>query len=470
VRTFVFTSAMATVTLSACGGGGGGNGGPPPPRATATPAPSPRVTASPTPAPTPSSTPAPTPTPTPAPSGPAIQHVVIIFQENRTPDNLFQGVPGADIATSGLDTSGNTIPLQPIPLANTYDLDHSHTGFLAMYDGGKMDGANTVKASCGANCPYANPQYGYVPATDNGPYTTLAAQYTFGDRMFQTNEGPSYPAHQFIFSGTSEPSVGSDLLVSENPAAGGMPGCLSSEQAQVEVIDPAGNENQKVTSCFEHPTLADVLDAKGVSWRYYAPVTTGIWVAPNSIEHIQMGPDWANVVTPETQVLTDIADGNLAQVSWVTPTAAESDHAKSNNGTGPSWVASVVNAIGQSPYWSHTAIFLTWDDWGGWYDHVPPHIFGSYELGFRVPLVVISPYAKPAYVSHVQHEFGSILKFTEQTFGTASIGFTDVRADDLSDCFNYAQTPLTFRTIQARYRADYFKRLPPDRRNPDTDF
>jgi len=333
-----------------------------------------------------------------------------------------------------------------------------------------MDGANTVKASCGANCPYANPQYGYVPATDNGPYTTLAAQYTFGDRMFQTNEGPSYPAHQFIFSGTSEPSVGSDLLVSENPAAGGMPGCLSSEQAQVEVIDPAGNENQKVTSCFEHPTLADVLDAKGVSWRYYAPVTTGIWVAPNSIEHIQMGPDWANVVTPETQVLTDIADGNLAQVSWVTPTAAESDHAKSNNGTGPSWVASVVNAIGQSPYWSHTAIFLTWDDWGGWYDHVPPHIFGSYELGFRVPLVVISPYAKPAYVSHVQHEFGSILKFTEQTFGTASIGFTDVRADDLSDCFNYAQTPLTFRTIQARYRADYFKRLPPDRRNPDTDF
>jgi phospholipase C len=408
--------------------------------------------------------------PTPTPGGPAIQHVVIIFQENRTPDNLFQGVPGADIATSGLDTSGNTIPLQPIPLANTYDLDHSHTGFLAMYDGGKMDGANTVKASCGKNCPYANPQYGYVPATDNGPYIAMATQYTFGDRMFQTNEGPSYPAHQFIFSGTSEPSVGSDLLVSENPAGSAMPGCLSSEQAQVEVIDPAGNENQTVTSCFDHPTLADVLDAKGVSWRYYAPVTTGIWVAPNSIEHIQMGPDWANVVTPETQVLTDIANGNLAQVSWVTPTAAESDHAKSNNGTGPSWVASVVNAIGQSPYWNHTAIFLTWDDWGGWYDHAAPQIFGSYELGFRVPLVVISPYAMPAHVSHVQHEFGSILKFTEETFGTSSIGFTDVRADDLSDCFNYAQTPLTFRTIQARYHADYFKRLPPDRRNPDTDF
>ncbi len=470
MRAYAVFLLAGAIGPAACAGGGGSS-----PRPTAAPtasaAPTPTAAQTPSAAPTPSATPttAPTPSATPTATAAAIGHIVIIFQENRTPDNLFHGLTGADIANAGLDTSGDTIPLQAIPLANTYDLDHSHTGFVDMYDGGKMDGANTVRASCGKACPYANPQYGYVPATDNGPYMQMAEQYTFGDRMFQTNEGPSYPAHQFIFAGTSEPETGSDLLVSENPVTG-KPGCLSSEQAQVAVIDPAGSEAETVTSCFEHQTLSDLLDAKGVSWRYYAPVTTGIWVAPNSIGHIQAGPDWANVVTPETQVLTDISSGTLAQVSWVTPTAAESDHAKSNNGTGPSWVASVVNAVGHSQYWNNTAIFIVWDDWGGWYDHVAPQIFGSYELGFRVPLIVVSPYAKPAYVSHVQHEFGSILKFTEETFGLGSLGFTDARADDLADCFNLHQAPLPFRTIAAPLSAEYFKRLPPDTRDPDTDF
>ena len=492
MRFAVIVGCAGLLVFVACSGGGVAPGPRPTPivsptattpaSATPTPAgspsPSSKPTAQPTSTPQPSATPAPTATPKPTATPTAtpsplskIQHVVIIVQENRTPDNLFHGLPGADIANSGLDTSGNTITLQPIPLDDPYDLDHSHKGFLAMYDGGKMDGANTVKASCGTNCPYPNPQYGYVPATDNAPYMQMAMQYTFGDRMFETNEGPSYPAHQFIFSGTSEPEVGSDLLVSENPGAqAGEPGCLSTEQAQVAAIDPSGSETQTVVSCFEHETLSDLLDAKGLSWRYYAASTKGIWVAPNSIAHIQSGPDWANVVTPPAQVLNDIADGQLPQVSWVTPTAAESDHAKSNNGTGPSWVASVVNAIGQSPYWNNTAIFIVWDDWGGWYDHVKPQIFGSYELGFRVPLIVISPYAKPGYVSHVQHEFGSILKFTEATFNTGSLGFTDARADDLSDCFNFSQTAQPFRAIRARYSADYFRRLPPDPRDPDTDF
>jgi phospholipase C len=423
---------------------------------------------------TPGSTPTPHATPTATPST-SIEHVVIIVQENRTPDNLFHGLAGADIANSGLDTSGDSITLQPVPLANTYDLDHAHAGFLDMYRDGKMDGANTVPVTCGTSCPYSNPQYGYVPASDNAPYMQMARQYTFADRMFQTNEGPSYPAHQFIFSGTSEPQTGSDLLVSENPTKSGVPanstvGCLSTERAPVQVIDPAGSEAQTVPSCFEHQTLTDLLDAKGVSWRYYAPGTTGIWVAPNSIEHIQAGPDWANVVSPQTQVLNDVQNGALAQVSWVTPTAEESDHADINDGTGPSWVSSVVNAIGQSKYWNTTAIFIVWDDWGGWYDHVKPTLYGSYELGFRVPLIVVSPYAKGAYVSHVQHEFGSILKYTEETFGLSSLGFTDVRSDDLSDCFDMKQAPKPFHLIAARYPAEYFKRLPPDTRNPDTDF
>jgi phospholipase C len=143
------------------------------------------------------------------------------------------------------------------------------------------------------------------------------------------------------------------------------------------------------------------------------------------------------------------------------PTAVESDHSSVSNGSGPSWVASIVNAVGQSQYWNSTAIFVTWDDWGGWYDHVAPQIFNQYELGFRVPLIVISPYAKKAYVSHVQHEFGSILHYTEEQFGLNSIGYTDARADDLSDCFDYTQTPTPFKAIPAKYPASYFLHLPP---------
>ena len=412
------------------------------------------------------------PPPTGSPASSSTQHVVILFQENRTPDNLFQGLPGADIASSGLNSSGQTIALQPIPLANTYDIDHSHTAFLKMYDGGKMDGANTVAVTCGTTCPYANPQYGYVPSTDAAPYMQMAKQYAFGDRMFQTNEGPSYPAHQYILSGTSEPSAGSNLLVAENTLT---PGCGPTGGSLVRVIDPSGSESQQVASCFEHVTLPDLLDAKGVSWRYYVPSRVneglpGIWIAPNSIGHLRSGTAWEKVTAPETTILSDIASRTLRQVSWVIPSTGESDHPIGNNGTGPSWVASVVNAIGQSPYWKNTTIFVVWDDWGGWYDHVKPPILGSYELGFRVPLIVISPYVKASYVSHVQHEFGSILKFTEETFATGSLGFTDVRSDDLSDFFNFQQTPLTYVPIQSRFSASYFARRLPDTRDVDTDY
>jgi phospholipase C len=396
---------------------------------------------------------------------------VIIVQENRTPDNLFQGVPGADIATSGLNSSGQTVALQPIPLAINYDLDHSHTGFLEEYDNGMLDGWNNDAATCGANCPYTPPQYGYVPSDENAPYVQMASEYTFADRMFETNQGPSFPAHQFILAGTSEPETGSDLLVSENTA---LPGCGPGQGSLVDVIDPSGSEAEQLPSCFEHQTLPDLLDAKGVTWRYYVPSLTAagtlIWVAPGAISHLRLGADWSNVVAPQTTVLADIASHTLQQVSWVIPDAEESDHAGSNDGTGPSWVTAVVNAIGKSFYWKTTTIIVVWDDWGGWYDHVSPQIFNSYELGFRVPMIVMSPYAKPHYVSHVQHEFGSILKFVEEKYGTGSLGFTDARADDLSDCFDLTQTPLVFTPISAPLPVDYFLRRPIDTRPVDTDY
>ncbi len=420
------------------------------------------------------------PTPPPAPQPPgikAIAHVVIIFQENRTPDNLFNGFPGADTQNYGINSAGARIPLGPVDLANNYDLDHSHTGWKNQWDNGRMDGADKVGMSCPSGTCLSTPQFKYVPQSQVQPYWTMAQQYAFADRMFQTNQGPSFPAHQYIISGTSLTQVGGTLLNSENVNApgigsGGQAGCAAPAGTVTSVIDPNGIETKSTYPCFEHQTLMDSLDARKLAWRYYGPSAASIWTAPNAIAHLRNGPDWANVVYPaETTLLNDISAGNLGAVTWVNPTGANSDHAQANNGGGPAWVASIVNAIGQSPNWNTTAIFVTWDDWGGWYDHVaPPQIYNAYELGFRVPLIAISPYAKSGYVSHNLHEFGSILKFTEEAFGLPSLGYTDARADDLGDMFDFTQTPRAFRTIQANRRAADFLTAPHDTaRYPDGD-
>jgi phospholipase C len=243
-----------------------------------------------------------------------IDNVVVIFQENRTPDNLFHGLPNADIANTGTNSQGQEITLQPGPLANNYDLSHAHSAFVNMYDNGRMDGADKVSVKCQprSDCPPPNPQFMYVNPSDVAPYFQMAQQFTFADRMFQTNQGPSFPAHQFIISGTSAPSADSDLFASENPA--GLPkansntGCTAPSNEFVKVIDPSGSETQKVYPCFDHQTLIDLLDESRVSWRYYAPSAGSIWTGPNAIQHLRFGDDWNNVVLNPPQILTDIAN------------------------------------------------------------------------------------------------------------------------------------------------------------------
>ena len=440
-----------------------------------------------------------------------IQHVVIIFQENRTPDNLFQDPVligrNADIVSSGLNSQHQSITLQPTPLGIDYDLSHQHDAFTAMCDLDpatntcKMDGADLISISCSkdaTNCPPPNAQFLYAQQADVQPYWDMAEQYTFADHMFQTNEGPSFPAHQFIISGTSEPTANSSLFVAENPLGGTTKpgadtGCTAPTGETVALIDASGNEgsNNAIYPCLEHPTLTDEFNTAGITWRYYAPGAGSIWTAPNAIQHM-CGPagsttctasDWVNNVVIYTTenpapILTDIAAGQLQQVSWVIPAGSNSDHAGDTTTTGgPSWVASIVNAIGNSSYWSNTAIIIAWDDWGGWYDHVPPKLindgtsWGSgYAYGFRVPMIVVSPYAKPKNISTTPHDFGSILNFLEQTFTVPSLGFADAHAnDDLSDCFNFSQTPNVFQTINAPLKAEFFlqDKRPPTA--PDTD-
>jgi len=238
----------------------------------------------------------------------------------------------------------------------------------------------------------------------------------------------------------------------------------------VALVGPNGTDLPGVFPCFDYQTMADLLDAKSVTWRYYAPGPTTdsffIISAYQAVRHIRFGPDWQNnVISPETQVLTDIANGKLAQVTWIVPAYNNSDHPGAPP-QGPEWVASIVNAIGASPFWNSTTIFISWDDWGGWYDHVPPPQIDAMGLGFRVPVIVVGPYVRRGYVSHVTHEASGFLRYTEEVFNLPSLGTRDAVADDFSDCFDYTQSPTPYIKVKTTHGAAFFLKQknsgPPD--------
>jgi phospholipase C len=444
----------------------------------------------------------------------SFQHVVIIVQENRTPDNLFQGLCSPPFGTSSncknspasaskydiltanwLDKYSSTGSTQPgsVPLGTSYDLSHAHSAFLKMYDSGKMDGAGDI--ICSGTCPL-KPQFEFVDNSTGilNPYLELATQYGWANFMFQTNQGPSFPAHQFLFGGTSAPSAADDAaatFASGNLNGVGPAGCIAPLGTTVRVVDADNNgvDEPGPYPCYEHLTLGDLLDNRPtpLSWKYYTLSAGSIWTAPTAIQHIcqASGPGgdctgamWTqHVDTIPSHVLRDIAACKLPEVSWVIPIGQNSDHAGSPNAVGgPSWVASIVNAIGEhakcangETYWRNTAVIITWDDWGGWYDHEAPTILsgsqGDYQYGFRVPLIVVSAYTPAAYVDNQRYDFGGILRYIENNFNLGSLGFADARsATDLSAFFDLNQAPRPFQQINAPLNANFFLN---DKRSPE---
>jgi phospholipase C len=457
-----------------------------------------------------------------------IQHVVIIMQENRSFDNLFYNFPGANGASYGMG-HGVKYTLQPLPLRWYNDQYHSHWQFLEDFDKGKNDGfdrpiyAFNQKPPLCKSEPEDRPEcwiyhktetwkqmpYSYVPEGQIRPYWSMAKQYTLGDNTFSSNSGESFPSHQYMVAGQSGHA-------SEAPYARTW-GCdapdsweyyLAAGAVKPPVFQPAfGHEvgygkgpspSPGPDPCFplagqpssSYPTIADLLDTAGISWRYYVQPNgdDSYWLnAFDAVKAVRYGPDWnKDFSEPDTNVLTDITKGDLQQVSWVMPHGGASDHAGGGSGNcGPNWVASIVNEIGESQYWNNTAIIIMWDEWGGWYDHVLPPQYhdpqtGVYEgLGYRVPLIVVSPYAKAHYISHKQHEIASTLHFIEQTFGLQPIcypncskknSYADQRADAFDDIFDYTQKPIKFKEIvplpahkMCENPSDFVKRLwPPE--------
>jgi phospholipase C len=397
-------------------------------------------------------------------AGSPIRRVIVVVQENRTFDNLFassilaNGAPYPGANTSRTATvDGKPLQLQSVPFEYPADPSHTHAALLGEWNRGKMDGFGSVhvRSVFGFPKPAPNFPYAYVPDSETTIYHLLAAHYALADENFAPRLVPTLPSHYTLVTAQSR--------IAGNPNSN-IWGCDAKPGTTVPIF---GEGETTITPgifpCFDQPTIADLLDAAHVTWKYYtgpyddfANPAVDIYEA---IRKIRYGPQWhRNVVTPPGTILSDIANCRLSQVSFAMPTALDSDHAGYLSAAGPGWVGSIYLALVQSQhaapqcnYYKDTAMIVTWDDSGGWYDHVapPPGPDGT-TWGFRIPIIVISAWARsnfdPAhpnampYVSHTRRESTAITKFIETNWALGNLGQRDVTDDDLSDMFDYTRS------------------------------
>jgi phospholipase C len=407
----------------------------------------------------------------------------VIVQENRTFDNLFARFPGANGTRWGHAEGQGRVKLKEANLAEQCDFGHSYQGFKRDYNGGKMNGFNLEGyGKCGLKAGLA--PYQYVNPSQIAPYWDIATQYVLADNTFQTHGSDSFTSHQDVIRGATWIDQNQTQSLIDSPTA--LPwGCDAPPGTVTSLLIWTGSQlkgahdrgpfpctNKFPGSGSSYTTLRDLLDAKSLLWKYYSPPVPNhgsgaFWNGFDLIAPVRYGPEWGTNVplgpNYEKQIFYDISAGTLPAVSWVIPDEGNSDHPHPGSDNGPAWVASLVNAIGLSPYWDSTAIVIIWDDWGGFYDHVPPPFFDHWGgLGFRVPMMIVSPYAretspsKTGYISHTQYEFGSILRFIEDTFGLGSLGTTDARANSIVDSFDFTQSPRTFQQIPSSHSRDFF--------------
>jgi phospholipase C len=381
-----------------------------------------------------------------------IQHIVFLIKENRTFDHYFGTFPGADGATSGVISSGKRIPLAQAPDETPYDLGHSWRDALVAMDGGRMGKFDQVERGNvdGAMLPYTQFHESDIPN-----YFAYARNFVLADRMFSSVAGPSFPNHLYTIAADA-----GGVLDNPHPGIGAW-GCDSDENqtvlAETEVEhkgeDVGGHSDDRITTeppCFDFKTLADSLEAAHTSWKYYAPSKGEYgyqFSTFDAIRHIRKSPLWNQKVVPDSQFASDALNGRLPAVSWLV-TGDSNEHPPNSTCAGENWTVRQLNAIMQGPDWSSTVVFLTWDDFGGFYDHVPPPALDAHSLGPRVPLLIISPYSRKGYVSHTEYEFSSFLKFAELRFHLPPLGDRDSKAGDMLDSFDFGQKPLPTLILQ----------------------
>jgi phospholipase C len=373
-----------------------------------------------------------------------IKHVVFIIKENRTFDHMFGRFHGANGVTVGMD-HGEPRPLTRAPDDLVHDIEHCYDCALEAWANGRMDGFNREKWS---------DRYSYTQIwpEDMPNYWSWAENHVLNDNFFASAQGPSFPNHLYSIAATSggahtNPKQNNKELeewLDANPGRAKAWGCDSMKNSYLDIEHMEGHI-ERVPPCLEFETEGDLLSAAGIPWAYYSATQDQngyLWSAYDAVRHIRENPEiWRRHMFGVDGLVTDIRDGRLPPMTWVTPKFELSEHPEYSFCEGQNWTTEVINAIMASPMWEDTAIFLTWDDYGGFYDHVPPPQVDGFGFGIRVPMLVISPYSRPGHVDHTLGEFSSVLRFVEDNWGLRQLTHRDRDAFNLSGAFDFTQAP-----------------------------
>jgi phospholipase C len=363
-----------------------------------------------------------------------IKHVVFVVMENRTFDNLFGTFPGANGARFGWDHGVRRPLVRGTDGRTGGDLPHCYACALAAWHGGRMDGFN--ESSTADRWAYTQLHRDQLPN-----YWYWATHFVLADRFFSSARGPSFSNHLYSIAAQSGAAVDNPLRLDFYSNSFG---CDAPRRETVQVFDSLGGFTY-VPPCFDFPTEGDLLNAASIPWAYYAATEDQrgyIWSAYSAIARYREHPrSWEQHVFPVDRVIEDITASRLPPVTWITPRFQLSQHPDFNFCYGENWSTRVIDSIMESPMWTDTAIFLTWDDYGGFYDHVRPPDVDRLGLGFRVPLLILSPYAKTGYIDGHLGEFSSVLRFIEDNWRLTALTHRDRRASNLSYDFDFSQQP-----------------------------
>ncbi|HZU13480.1 MAG TPA: alkaline phosphatase family protein [Chloroflexota bacterium] len=365
-----------------------------------------------------------------------IKHIVIIMKENHSFDNIFGLFPGADGTKYARTPDGKLVHLGTTPDHTLLDIGHAGDAAALAVDRGRMDGFSLLPGAIQNGHNIAESEYDPSEIPD---YYAYARTYTLDDHFFSTILGPSFPNHLVLVAASSANTI-------DNPRGQTRHawGCDSGPYSVVNAINPNTGFRYLTKPCFNIPSMADTLERKHVSWRYYAPPAfqSGyIWSAFDAIRHVRYSPLWHSNVVNATSFVPDALAGRLPEVSWLVENVQDSEHPPYSMCVGENWTVKQINAVMQGPDWKSTLIVLTWDDFGGFYDHVAPPHYDYLTLGPRVPTVIISPYARAHTVDHAQYDFTSILSFIEHDFDVPPLNQRDRTADPLSGSLSFHQAP-----------------------------
>jgi phospholipase C len=372
-----------------------------------------------------------------------IKHIIFVIKENRTFDNMYGRYPGADGASQGMTCDGQTVTLGRAP-DRVPDYGHSFTDGIAAINGGKMD--------CFNPDAYVTYQRADIPN-----YWAYADRFVLADEFFSSIYGPTGVEHLWTFAAQSNRFVDHGRpgqLASgrreycDDPleTAFSFPTNMSRDEQvaayHLENEGPVGLPQLRSSfvyrwPCFDVTVLPDLLQRAGLTWKEYRGVNE--WVQPlRMVRHVRFSSMYKNVV-PEERFFQDLNAGTLPTVSWLTPGLAYSDHPPQSMCKGENWTVDTLNKIMSSRYWSSTAVILTWDDFGGLYDHVPPPHVDLYGLGPRVPALIISPWAKRGFIDNDTMEFSSVFRLIETIFNLPPMTSRDASADDMLSAFDFRQ-------------------------------